>query len=183
MSLPTFNPEKWNKNPYIRKSHNCYAYFLNKRSRRFQRKCKQTKKGNLCPRPQPGYAAGYKPIKDISKYTCKNIEKRMFADNPHLIKTTRCKHCPRGYYKGALVIASKPKRKVVTYHFYRQDKNGRWSHKDGYGYATNKDAKGKVIYDPKTCNRTYKKGKVYDRFCGYYCVPSSANKKRFQINN
>ena len=26
---PDYNPKKWNKNIYIRQSHNCYEYFLN----------------------------------------------------------------------------------------------------------------------------------------------------------
>ena len=30
--MPKFQPKKWNKDKYTRKSHNCYAYFLNKKS-------------------------------------------------------------------------------------------------------------------------------------------------------
>ncbi len=106
----------------------------------------------------------------------------MFADNKYLKKGTQKKHCPRGYYKGALVVNS-----GTDYHFYRQNRNSRWSHKDGWGYATNKDAKGRLIKDPMWADRDYrkgkKKGKNYDRFCGYYCVPNASEKKRFEINS
>ena len=27
-SEPDYEPEKWNENPYVKNSHNCYAYFL-----------------------------------------------------------------------------------------------------------------------------------------------------------
>ena len=106
----------------------------------------------------------------------------MMADNKYLKKTTRKKRCRRGYYKGALVMNSRPIKNLSDYHYYRQDKNGKWSHIDGWGYATNKDAKGKLIHDPKKANRKYRKGKYYDQFCGYYCVPKQLKKKRFQIN-
>ena len=42
---------------------------------------------------------------------------------------------------GALVI-----HPGSTYHFYRRDSNGRWSHKDGLTKAKNYDAKGNLIY-------------------------------------
>jgi len=53
----------------------------------------------------------------------------------------------------------------TDYHFYRQDQNGLWSHKNSWRKATNKDAKGRLIKDPKKCDR----GK-FTIFCGYYMV-------------
>ena len=45
--MPKFEPNKWNKDKYTRKSHNCYAYFLNKKSKKIRDRCRkriQTKK-------------------------------------------------------------------------------------------------------------------------------------------
>ena len=186
---PRYNPNKWNKNKYRKKSHNCYSYFLNKTSRGFERQCKKTKKINKklrCRRPQPGYAAGYSPITNKKHYTCRRMNKRMMADNPLIRKTSKRGRCGRGYYKGAMVIDPYPKPDI-DYHFYRQDRSGMWSHKDAWGPVTNKDARGKVIKDPADASRDYRKnkgrgrGKNYTRFCGYYCVPKDKRKKRMSI--
>ena len=186
---PRYNPRKWNKSKYRKKSHNCYAYFLNKTSRQFERECKKTKKMNKylrCRRPQPGYAAGYPPISDPTKYTCRSINRRLIADNPRIRHSSRRRRCGRGYYKGALVMDPHPKPDI-DYHFYRQDRGGKWSHKDGWGSATNKDARGKVIIDPAAASRDYRKskgrgkGKNYSGFCGYYCIPNDGKKKRMAV--
>ena len=77
---------------------------------------------------------------------------------------------------GALVIHPKN-----TYHFYRRDSNGRWSHKDGLTKAKNYDAKGNLIYSIKKAARKYKRdGKVdvnYSRICGHYCIPRHTKKR------
>jgi hypothetical protein len=48
------------------------------------------------------------------------------------------------------------------YHWYRQDKNGCWSHKPGETPVRNVDNSGNQIADPKTCNRG-----PYTQFCTY----------------
>ena len=48
------------------------------------------------------------------------------------------KKCPENHYKGVLVV-----HPGNTYHFYRQDKSGRFSHKQGTLPVENKDAKKK----------------------------------------
>ena len=45
---------------------------------------------------QPGYAAGYKRIGKSKKYTCKNLHRRILADNLGIYKTK--KDCKKGYY-------------------------------------------------------------------------------------
>jgi hypothetical protein len=50
----------------------------------------------------------------------------------------------------------------TDYHWYRQDKNGCWSHKPGQTAVRNVDNSGKQIADPKTCNRG-----PYTQFCTY----------------
>jgi hypothetical protein len=87
---------------------------------------------------------------------------RLLGDNPGLKMTTFETKCPAHTSKIALVVDPDE-----DYHFYRQDNNGLWSHKDGWKLATNKDAKGKLIKSPETANRGY-----YNLFCGYYAVPN-----------
>ena len=72
-----------------------------------------------------------------------------------------------GYYLIALVTAPN-----VDYHWLRQDANGLWSHKPGDKAATNRDAVGRLITDPRDCNLTYFFGSVvcaYTFTTFYYC--------------
>jgi len=74
--------------------------------------------------------------------------------------------------------------KGKTYHFYRQDNNKLWSHKDGFMLPTNRDAKRKKIKNVRKSNRKYKPTKretgiYYSKFCNYYCIPKSKRKKFF----
>ena len=77
--------------------------------------------------------------------------------------------CKKGYSKIALVVQPK-----TTYHYYRQDNNGYWSHKTGHDPISNSDASGKLITNPETCDRNYDKKNNdefnYEIFCGYYSV-------------
>ena len=185
---PDYNPKKWNKNIYIRQSHNCYEYFLNTINPNHAKECLKLKK-SMCKykdgtrkkcnchrlKAQPGYAAGYKRIGKSKKYTCKNLHRRILADNLGIYKSK--KDCKKGYYMGALVIHPRS-----TYHFYRRDSNGRWSHKDGLTKAKNYDAKGKLIYSVEKAARKYKRegrrgGVNYSRICGHYCIPRHTKKQ------
>jgi hypothetical protein len=119
------------------------------------KKCKNILKSGKtwkCPRIQP---AGYPDNKSIK--TCKTMEKRLMSDS---IKKAGLV-VPKGYYKIALTC----KYDKTDYHFYRQDDNGLWSHKNSWRKATNKDARGRLIKDPRTCDRG-----AFTIFCGYYIV-------------
>lgn len=48
----------------------------------------------------------------------------------------------------------------VDYHWYRLDKDGKWSHKPGRTPATNLDNSGNLINDPRTADRGN-----YTEFC------------------
>ena len=85
--------------------------------------------------------------------------------------------CPPNHYKGALVIDQNK-----TYHFYRQDSNGRFSHKPGTLGVENTDASGKPIHAVHLADTDYNKAKrtggiTYDKFCSYYCIPNNNYKK------
>ena len=196
-SEPKYNPENWSE-PLIEKSHNCYAYFLDDKIPEIKNKCldickEQGHKKSKCKsnakavnecsdlKPQPGnyaYEHGTKGFKRNRHYTCKHMKKKILIDsyNPktkksNIYETDFNKACPKDYYKGGMTI-----QKGKTYHFYRQDKNGRFSHKQGTLKVENKDASGKAIYAPHLSDMDYNKKKEkggisYNEWCGYYCIP------------
>ena len=106
----------FNENPYLRESHNCYMYFLNKKNNEVIRMCqKDYHKHKLCRRAQPGYVSGY-PLLKKKDYKCPNIMSRTLSDNPNIYKTGENEKCIPSHYKGALVVA--PNR---DYHYYREN--------------------------------------------------------------
>ena len=178
---PKYEPELWNSDPNVQHPHNCYTYFLNKRSKRLTNKCKKTKcSARNSLKPQPGYYAGFPRIKNNRKYNCKNLTRRMLKDNKHMYKTKK-QSCKKGYYLGALAVHPN-----LTYHYYRQDNDGFWSHKDGGTKAKRYDADGNMILDPAKANRYYPDKIIqghpanYSDFCGYFCVPKNQKKKHWK---
>jgi len=181
IDAPPFDPEKWNSDQWLRNPHNCYTYALDKIDPKLTAECKRIKcemKNHL--KPQPGYYAGEQRVDDKSKYSCKLVMDRVFKDNPQFIKKDNMV-CPKGYYSAALAV-----HPGLTYHFYKQDPDGFWSHKDGATDAKRYDADGNFILDPKKANRHYKGKKIdgqvvnYKDFCGYFCVPKDQNLKNWQ---
>lgn len=162
----------FNEKPYLRESHNCYSYLLNLKSREAEELCQKTFKDmNWCKRSQPGYAAGY-PVLNKPELMCPEVMKRTLADNPNIHRTNFQNKCSMDAYKGALVVDP-----GHDYHYYRLNDDGYWTHKPGYKPSSQYDASGNVILNPEKANRNY--GKLnYSDFCGYFCVPREATKKR-----
>lgn len=180
-----YNPEKWS-HPYIEGSHNCYAYFLDTIFEDLRNKCSAIckKNSNECPKkvkqcrpliPQPGDDHLIKLEGNLKnkkfKYTCKEIEKKIISDNPDIKKTELIKKCPKNYFKGSMVVDP-----GNTFHFYRLNSDGTWSHKPGTLPVTNLDKDKNKIYTPHTANRDYTRPGDndpinYTNFCGYYCIP------------
>ena len=101
------------------------------------------------------------------------MEDKILKDNPDIVKTQLTEKCQKNYYKGAMVVDP-----GSTFHFYRQDKDGTWSHKPGTLRISTKDAEDLPIYTPHTANRDYTKPSDpdainYTGFCGYYCIPNN----------
>ena len=199
-SEPEYNPEHW-EDPVIQSSHNCYAYFLDDHIPTIKKKCegycpKFTKKNGkkVCVKkpakcddlkPQPGDFAVQNGLLASNKYeyNCDAIMDKVLLDNKDkftkrnkILKTTFEEKCPTNYYKGAVVV-----HPDKTYHFYRQDKNARWSHKQGTLKVENVDASKEAIWAPHLADRNYKKNKKeglnYTNFCSYFCVPSNLHSK------
>ena len=136
---PSFDPVKWNK-PTIKQNHNCYSYAFNQ--------INPTRKGKA----QPGYYSGFNHIED-NEYNCQSFYQRLRKDNPSLYLTSFEQPCVKGFNKGFIAIDDK--KDDQDYHFYRLDKNKKWSHKPGRTEVTKVDASGSEIDNPLTANRDY----------------------------
>jgi hypothetical protein len=134
---PVYNPAKWNT-PAVQPHNNCYNYANDQITNTFA---------------QPGRAHG----KGTAVMQCRNVEVAAQADGLKPVPNFTAPLGPGHGWYVALVIWP-----GVDYHWYRQDKNGCWSHKPGSTPARNTDDSGNAITDPKTCNRG-----PYTNFCTY----------------
>lgn len=101
--------------------------------------------------------------------TCSTFEQLLKLDIPDMTDSTFNKKCPVGSSKIAMVA-----HPGEDYHFYRQDKDGYWSHKDGMNKVKRYDAKGRLITNPQKAARDYRPNGSflnYKDFCNFYCVP------------
>lgn len=147
---PPYEPDRWNKDP-VKSSTNCYAYAANDPD------------GHPPGKPQPGQHCGH-PATEVS---CAEDSRAAQCDG--MIAAPDPPPPKPGYYPVALVADP-----GVDYHWYRLDSNGKWSHKPGSTNATNVDASGNLITDPKAANMDYSdRGGPNYKFCGYFYVPSA----------
>ena len=160
---PKYNPGKFNNDKNIKQSHNCYMYALNKIDKelayKWNTKCKDLDKC-IKLKHRPGNVNNNISKKEVS--TCENIRKGVLDDNPKIYLSDQNDICKNGFYK---IASSVDQNK--SFHFYRQDKNNLWSHKDGGKSVTNLDDDQNSIVDPQYCNRGQ-----YKSFCNYFCVPN-----------
>jgi hypothetical protein len=115
-------------------------------------------------------------------YTCQDIIKAAKADAGGEMEfhSALLVACPLGYYKVTLHIAPfNGFRK--DYHWYRQDRNGCWSHKPALGEATQNEwpgQTGSLISDPRESSKIHPTSNPplhYSEFCGFFCVRAREN--------
>jgi hypothetical protein len=178
---PVYEPQLWNSSVCTQSAHNCYSYALNDQLPELKVQCKQLleqgEESCVSLRPKPGFYSGNKG----HEMSCSALEERIRSDNPsvrdvdrrhpvphhrHYNRDGRLGTCPRDFYK--IAFAVKP---TETYHFWRQDADGLWSHKDGGGPVRRTDESGVLISsanDPSTADRGQ-----YNKFCKFLCVPNN----------
>ena len=167
---PSFNPKMYDK--FAQTVHNCWAYGMGVFDPSQLTQCDG--KGASCHTRfhQPGGTKGLSNILQEAKgRTCKTVDYLMRQDVPDLTPATFKEKCPIGKSKIAMVV-----HPGEDYHFYRQDSDGWWSHKDGGNTVKRFDAEGQPIWNPQTASRDYRpKGSFlnYNDFCGFYCAPRS----------
>lgn len=169
-SEPRYNPDPWNSID-LRKSHNCYAYFL-------QDLYKREAEENF-PQPAGYYVRKIYAEKDkatakaktdkkrpTEPYKCDAVTRAVLLDNPSIFKVQREVACPKHYYKGFMAVDSD--MDDGDFHFWIQHNDSLWSHKPGEQPVSKLDSSGQKIRDPLLSDR----GR-YKTPCGYFCVPSN----------
>jgi hypothetical protein len=152
--LPKYEPSVWNDGNGIELNNNCYNYGCDIQTNTYA---------------QPGRAHGI--TLPYQNGTCSDVTKGATADGLSVINCDEGCGCKECQHMVALVI--KPGGIYWDYHWYRLDRDGKWSHKMAWTPATNLDDSGNIITNPKTADRG-----SYTLFCGCFCV----NKKKVTIN-
>jgi hypothetical protein len=100
---------------------------------------------------------------------CSQMLKDIKDDIPSAHVVDKHTPCKKGFYK--IAYAVDPGK---TYHFYRNDEDGGWSHKDAWRAPTRLDSSGKRIRYPDEADRKYSHADL-NQFCNYMCVPLQTN--------
>lgn len=126
---PKVNLARWNSYSLVRLNNNCYNYAENNITNSFA---------------QPGYASG----NPITSLTPQGVLRASESDGLVKMDVAPSDPCPPAPKQPNCLVALTV-AEGVDYHWYRLDKNGRWSHKPGSTSATIYDGAGKLIYDPR----------------------------------
>ena len=169
-----YDPDKYNKDSAIRRTHNCLSYALGLMEPKAANACREMSKKENCRHlfPQPGNRSRRRNMNKNSRLRCEVITELLVKDYPEIQPTSFYAKCPKNHYK----IASVADR-GNDHHWYRQNPDGSWSHKSGEQDVSEKDALGQNIFNPKQAARDYtaKPGSNsnlnYEDFCGFFCVP------------
>lgn len=146
--IPRYEPSTWNDANGVQYNNNCYNYGCD------------IKTGTYA---QPGEASGNK----YSAIDCAEVGDGAVSDGLVPADCDSGCGCSECRHQVALVI--RPGGfEGGDFHWYRKDRDGRWSHKIGGSPATNLDNSNNVITDPRTADRG-----SYTIFCGCYCVDKS----------
>lgn len=140
--VPAYEPNYWNSQFSVRWNNNCYNYACNKRTDTFA---------------QPGLASGQM----YTQLSVASVKAAALRDG--LEVGTAYGPIPRGKTRVDLVVAP-----GIDYHWYRQDENGRWSHKPGRTHARDWDNSQFEIYDVSVADWG-----IYSQFGGYFFVDSN----------
>ena len=145
--IPAYNPSVWNSNPSVQSNNNCYNYGCDIQTNTYA---------------QPGRAHGIL-LNWPADMNCTAVTGGAQADGLVPVNCDSGCGCSECQHQVALVISP-----GWDYHWYRKDRDGKWSHKMGGTPATNLDNSGNVITDPRTADRG-----SYTIFCGCFCVNKS----------
>ena len=171
-----YNPDVYNKDPAVRKTHNCLSYALGILRPQAVKTCRKIRKNCRRLFQQPGNRSGRSNMNRNSRLRCDVISDLLLKDYPTVKKSSFYEQCPANHYKIASVVD-----KGNDHHWYRMNEDSHqpdkalWSHKSGEQDVTNRDAQGQPIFNPKQAARDYTdrpdSNLNYEDFCGFYCVP------------
>lgn len=174
-SEPTYRTELWRAQIDLLKNNNCYAYALNeKKTKRHHKR----QPGNLYKLRQKLKEELFN-IESRTNSNCSQFTKKILKDlkpwGGYLLnyneRTQECQIPEKGYYRIALVVSESDSQNLRDFHFYRQNKNGLWSHKRGWFSAPLAvDSSNKLIVNPALADRDYKTLN-YNVFCAFFACP------------
>lgn len=160
-SMPLYAPNAWNDCPrrcatvphrwHTQGSNNCYNYACNIITNSFA---------------QPGREAGHPPQFPFTSTRSQILDGAMGDGLRPLGPEDPCPECCH-----KVCVAFHPwldsDDRITDYHWFRQDADGGWSHKPGWGAVTNEDYgdPGERIVDPERADRG-----PYTVFGGYFCA-------------
>jgi hypothetical protein len=146
--IPEYEPGVWNDGGTIQHNNNCYNYGCDIQTNTYA---------------QPGRAHGI-ILTQSDLNNCKAVHNGALADGLKSVECDKGCGCEKCQHQVALVISP-----GWDYHWYRKDRDGKWSHKMAWTPATNLDNSNNIITDPRSANRG-----SYSLFCGCFCVDKSA---------
>lgn len=136
--------------------NNCMAYAFGEKNR----------KAPIGSKQQPGNKSGN--LDHVNLSSCSDIVHRIMQDYKgrvyRLKKENMYSPCKKGYAKVQVAIA--PNR---DFHFYRQERDGYWTHKRGLTPTSDRDACNKKIIDPLKSCRNFGDNLDYNMMCGTFC--------------
>lgn len=175
-STPSYNPSFWNDGGTIQEANNCYSYALNIITTSL------IVPGSLCGQPI-GYVAGcYSWENNYScQYTINLLINGASCDGLTYLGTNPniCPAAGKNLAACILYTGDSPNGDPTTsesFHWYRLDSNGYWSHKPGGHKVTDRDDNGKRITNPHPSSGiAYPKPPqgVNTYFVGFFFVPNT----------
>lgn len=142
----TFDPTKWHAcidhpEETCDKAPFCYAYALNNPEDYLS----QPGMGWVRSFPQPYYDSFNKffenySLKEFMSFMLKGAVEDGLTQADNLVRKD-------GHYSVAVFFKNHPSN--FNIHWYRQDDDGTWSHKNGSDAVKNRDNNGNVIHDPR----------------------------------
>ena len=168
-----FEPKKW-KEYSVESTTNCYIYALNLPMDPY------TGSNYISwDYIQPGRLGGNIQIKERLHCPFKTevvidaVKKDLAAIGMEIVESTFDEVREGNWWKVALVFDNSTRIfSRGDYHWYRQNMDGTWSHKQGNGPVRNTDDSDKVITNQETCDR----GR-YTVFAGYYMIRKKRGRK------
>lgn len=144
-----YEPSKWNSDKVVKK-FNCYSYALNTQDHGWMNS---------------------DPYSNLNKETdddCQRLLNGFITNSENLgfiyKEIDKFERCEPGTYKVALVVFEK-----IGYHWYRQNADGTWSHKNGTDPVTHLGLDGNLLYDPQNDSLITSK-EQYLSFFGFFEV-------------
>lgn len=161
----TFQPARWHSCSNADwkdcdKAANCYSYVLNRPKYYWS----QPGMGYVKSKPLPYFASFNAYFKDFSLKDFMNFMMRGAVKDGMVRIPAGLNHS--GYYTAAVFF--KDDVNNFDAHWYRQDDNGTWSHKNGWHAISNQDDNGQIITD-----LTEPPMKGYSLFGSYFLIPRS----------